>query len=70
MTMHRKSNRLRNADLRGAYIFADLEGADLRGADLRRPEFFGVNITGAQYDAATRWPVGFRPALYGAILVR
>ncbi|HEU4753672.1 MAG TPA: pentapeptide repeat-containing protein [Armatimonadota bacterium] len=49
---------LRRARLRGATLFgADLTGADLGGADLRQ----------ALYDGATRWPVGFNPAVCGCI---
>ena len=50
---------LRNADLSHAWFI----GADLRGADLT-----GVRMTEARYDERTKWPEGFDPTVYGAVL--
>jgi uncharacterized protein YjbI with pentapeptide repeats len=58
----------------------NFRGADLRGADLSHAEVWsgplsGVYLpppvlTGAIYDAHTRWPPGFDPASYGALRVK
>jgi uncharacterized protein YjbI with pentapeptide repeats len=68
---------LPNADLRGATLSgsdmnsARLTGADLRGADLRRTTDLGTgDLTGARYNAQTRWPQGFNPVKAGAVLAR
>jgi hypothetical protein len=37
--------------------------ADLRNANLRR-----TDLTGALYDAHTRWPSGFDPQRHGAVM--
>lgn len=61
---------LRHAKLRGANLMqADLGEADLRGADLSGAGLAGADLSGAQYDASTRWPVGFDPVRHGARLV-
>ena len=72
---------LQFADLRGA----DLREARLRVIDLIRPgwrtptyveatrrrlKLADVILTGARYDAHTRWPVGFDPQHHGAVLVK
>jgi hypothetical protein len=36
----------------------------MTGANLTK-----ATVTGARYDALTRWPAGFDPARHGAILV-
>jgi uncharacterized protein YjbI with pentapeptide repeats len=66
---------LRGADLREAEVVADvsradLSAADLRGADLRRAQKLWEveSLSGAKYDLKTKWPEGFDPAAYGAIL--
>jgi uncharacterized protein YjbI with pentapeptide repeats len=75
---------LRGADLRKAYLGgANLAGTDLRGADLRVSSWWEVSwgdgrivpqtttdLTGARYDAQTRWPAGFDPRKHGAIPVK
>jgi hypothetical protein len=69
----------RHADLRGAdFRGADLQGADLSsarldGACLRGANVAGANLSGTdlaeadtaalRYDATTRWPEGFDPAV-------
>jgi hypothetical protein len=71
-----------NADLRGA----DLTGADLSDARLDGAKFKGAclsavdasrarglasaDLTGARYDAQTRWPDGFDPRLWRAVRVK
>jgi hypothetical protein len=73
-------------DLRTGKLFTttkiptNLQGADLRGADLSDNCFSGgvddltgapePVLTGARYDASTRWPPGFEPRQYGAILAK
>jgi uncharacterized protein YjbI with pentapeptide repeats len=58
---------LRHVDLRSTLlIYADLRGADLLGAAGRLP----ADLSGARYDAQTRWPQGFDPARHGAVRVR
>jgi hypothetical protein len=55
-----------NADLHHACLTrANLCGADLLGANLQ-----DTLLGGAVYDRHTRWPKGFDPAQYGAILVK
>jgi hypothetical protein len=54
---HLKNANLRGADLSGAKLrCAHLEGADLTGAKLE-----GADLERAQYNAATKFPKGFRP---------
>jgi len=75
---------LRGADLAGALLVgARVAGADFQGADLRGTDFAGrgagrvifdhdlfrADLTGAFYNAATRWPRGFDPVHQGCILV-
>jgi uncharacterized protein YjbI with pentapeptide repeats len=75
---------LRGADLLCTFLgggcgrSADLTGADLRGTDLQHTdlEFYSrdgfkkvVPLTGARYDARTRWPAGFDPVKHGAVRV-
>jgi hypothetical protein len=58
-----------NADLRSADLTdAHLEGAKLEGADLTEAKLARVNLRGALYDSVTKWPVGFKPASWGAVL--
>jgi hypothetical protein len=58
-----------NADLRDADMTdANLEGAKLEGAKLTGAKLIRVNLHGALYDVATRWPAGFKPIKAGAIL--
>jgi uncharacterized protein YjbI with pentapeptide repeats len=68
---------LAGTNLRGA----DLRHADLRAASLMLPEghYIGLpkgagrvpaDVTGARYDAQTRWPQGFDPVKAGAVRVR
>jgi hypothetical protein len=61
---------LEGADLTGCILVgAALQWANLRDADLRGAQFgrFGLvylrnaDLRGARYNAATRWPQGFRP---------
>jgi hypothetical protein len=63
---------LRGADLRGTTLAETfLRGADLRGADMEGASIVDTahaNLTGARYDGATRWPVGFDPRDHGAAL--
>jgi hypothetical protein len=58
----------RQTDLRGA----DLRGANLQGARLNidGSRLSGVLLSGARYDAHTRWPSGFDPVKAGAVQVR
>ena len=60
------------------YVIAsgvDLSGADLRLSDLRGKNLSGVvnlanaDLSGALYDAQTRWPAGFDPAGRGLYLL-
>jgi hypothetical protein len=75
---------LRGADLQDAYLGGtNLTGADLRGANLdvaslEEPSgYFGgpipdpitAKLTGARYDARTRWLQDFDPQKYGAVLI-
>jgi uncharacterized protein YjbI with pentapeptide repeats len=48
---------------------ATLTGANLRGANLMAANFTDTILTGAHYDAVTRWPNGFDPVRHGLILV-
>ena len=65
---------LRRADLRKATVIADLSRADLSGADLRGTNLKGATqliwatLTGVRYDGKTKWPEGFDPQAFGAIL--
>jgi uncharacterized protein YjbI with pentapeptide repeats len=68
---------LRGADLRGSCLRkAHLEAAHLEGADLRGADLFGwkgrepASLTGAHYDARTRWPGSYDPQRHGATRVR
>lgn len=65
---------LYEADLRGALLqYPNLQGADLRGADLRDIQLIDISftaLTGAVYDARTRWPNGFDPANWDMILAQ
>jgi uncharacterized protein YjbI with pentapeptide repeats len=65
-----------SADLRGSQLSfesggrvlmaeADLRGADLQGANLGLGT---VYMDGAKYNASTKWPQGFDPAEFGAVL--
>jgi Pentapeptide repeats (8 copies) len=59
-----RSATLQHASLRGA----DLRGTDLRGAGSHVPaNLHRADLTGARYDAATRWPRGFKPARRGCL---
>jgi hypothetical protein len=58
-----KPTDLRGADLRGA----NLQGAQMSMKDSRIPCIF---LSGARYDARTRWPKGFDPTRLGAVKVR
>jgi hypothetical protein len=59
---------LAGADLEGCLLDGtDLRDADLRGARLTNAMVFGVDVTGARYDGATRWPPGFLPAWRGCV---
>jgi uncharacterized protein YjbI with pentapeptide repeats len=74
---------LRGADLTGANLKdlelggwtakeferLDLRGANLKAVDLTGEELTGnsVDLTGARYNAQTRWPAGFVPSRHGAI---
>jgi uncharacterized protein YjbI with pentapeptide repeats len=61
---------LSHADLTLASLGnANLRGANLCGADFNGAWLPGTNLTGARYDATTRWPAGFRPERRGAIRV-
>jgi uncharacterized protein YjbI with pentapeptide repeats len=66
---------LRRARLWGAELIgADLRGADLRGANLGHAnlegaKLAGINLDGCRYNASTRWPDGFDPSEWGALLV-
>lgn len=50
---------LRGADLRGV----NFRGADLRGADLREARLAQADFSHALFDAQTRWPQGYGPAV-------
>ena len=52
------------ADLTGA----DLRGANLARADLRDTDLSSTTLTGAHYDAETRFPEGFDPGAAGMLL--
>ena len=59
---------LRRSDLRGANLTGvNMPRANLRGTDLRGARLSSITLTRARYDAATRWPAGFDPRVYGAI---
>lgn len=64
----------RGANLRNAQVFGSLDGVDLRKADLRGANFSEARdldkarLTGARYDAKTRW--AFDPSTSGAELVQ
>jgi hypothetical protein len=72
---------LLNANLTGAVLIgADLTGARLDGARLtgahlsqadvsRARGLLTADLTGARYDARTRWPDGFDPTASGAVMV-
>ncbi len=61
---------LSDASLRGADLSrADLSNANADGSDLRRADLTRVTLTGALYDASTRWPAGFDPIKHGMVLV-
>lgn len=79
----RRAN-LNGADLRDAALLsARFQGVSLRDADLRGADFAGsglnrvlwsdeleaADLSGARYDAATRWPWGFDPASHGCVLI-
>jgi uncharacterized protein YjbI with pentapeptide repeats len=53
---------LEGADLDGA----NLEGATLGQANLHGAGLIGANLQDALYNAATRWPEGFKPEDHGA----
>jgi uncharacterized protein YjbI with pentapeptide repeats len=66
---------LRGMDLHGAefpgasFRDADLRSANLRGADLSGAKgLISTDLTGAIYDARTRWPKGFDPQQHGAVM--
>jgi hypothetical protein len=44
----------------------NMRGAILEEADLRGAALAGTKLTGARYDARTRWPKGFDPTRHGA----
>jgi uncharacterized protein YjbI with pentapeptide repeats len=50
-------------------LYANLTGANLRGADLRGTYLYETTLYLAEYTTATRWPEGFNPRDYGAVLV-
>ncbi len=55
---------LRKATFRNARLEnVDLRGADLRGADLTGCRLINSQLSGARFDATTRWPV---PRFHGA----
>jgi hypothetical protein len=63
--------RMVGADLRGTSLAgAELTGADLTKATLDKNGFEPAELTGARYDARTRWPKGFDPRQHGALLVK
>jgi len=70
---------LTGADLTNAWLcWADLGHADLRRANLSNAVLYGstirgsipIGLTGARYDASTRWPDNFDPQRHGAVLVK
>lgn len=62
--------RFCRADLQGAVLDGgDFRGADFCGADLRHAVLHGADFRGAVYNGSTRWPVGFRPASRGCVLI-
>lgn len=65
--MHRAD--LWGSDFRGADLrLADLSCANLGNADLSTARLAGVNLDGARYNPRTRWPEGFSPQEWGAVL--
>lgn len=60
---HHDRTNLAYANLSGA----DLSGADLCGADLAGASLEGAIVQGALYDAATTFPLGFKPEAAGMI---
>jgi uncharacterized protein YjbI with pentapeptide repeats len=61
---------LRGANLRGSILHqANLSRADLREADLTAADVHGVSLTGALYNASTRWDeeIDFNPQAAGAV---
>jgi uncharacterized protein YjbI with pentapeptide repeats len=57
------------ANFRNAYLGLDNLGGstDLQGADLTDAVLEGANLTGARYDARTKFPRGFSPARAGMV---
>lgn len=56
--------RFRRATLRGA----DFRSSDLARADFRGAEVSGIQLVNATFDFDTKWPHGYRPAAFGAVL--
>jgi uncharacterized protein YjbI with pentapeptide repeats len=75
-TAHLRRARLAGTDLRRSFLWqanlseADLRAADLRGALLGDLFHHTTNLRGARYDLRTRWPAGFDPRQYGAVLMK
>ncbi len=62
--------RLEGDELRGAVLSgANLSGANLREARLWEAVLRKANLSGARYDANTKWPEGFDPVAKGAVMV-
>lgn len=54
---------LSGADLRGA----NLQEVNLSGTDLSQADLSNINLLGAKYDEATKWPPDFDPGRAGAV---
>jgi uncharacterized protein YjbI with pentapeptide repeats len=79
---HLRGANLAQANLRDTSLYgADLRDSDLSGADMSTARLEAPNnrsaasrwrlkLTGARYDARTRWPADFDPVKHGAILVK
>jgi hypothetical protein len=50
-------------------IETNLSGARLCKTNLSHSDLSTANLTGAIYDASTRWPYGFDPVQHGAVRV-
>jgi len=60
---------LSGADLRHAVLAnAKLNNANLSGANMLHCDMSNVQLSKAKYTVDTRWPKGFDPELYGAVI--
>ncbi len=50
-------------------VHVDLDGRKCVGADLRKANLGAADLSGAYYNADTKWPEGFDPEAAGAVLI-